>query len=270
MKKSIATVTLGGSLTQRLEAAARAGFLQVELFDADLVQDPHKANVIGRVVRDLGMSIASYFPLRDSEGQPASRRGRAFSEAGKHFDIAAELGAGMVMACSSTSPDGLNDDALIVSDLHELGDMAAQRGLRLAYEAIAWGTHVFDYRHAWEIIDKTGNANVGVVLDTFHICAHRFDMTPIARIPAERIFLVQISDAPFLNLDYMNWSRRHRRLPGQGEFPLRDFMAHLHTTGYDGTISLECFDPELQRADADAVAQSGMKSIKQLAKLGQT
>ena len=73
---------------------------------------------------------------------------------------------------------------------------------------------------------------VGLVLDTFHIFARGTDLSAIRAIPRDRIFLVQAADAPRLDMDYLSWSRHFRNFPGQGDFPLDDFMDALAATGF--------------------------------------
>ena len=47
---------------------------------------------------------------------------------------------------------------------------------------------------------------------------------PSRSIPADKIFLVQLADAPKLDLDVLSWSRHFRCFPGQGDLPVADFM----------------------------------------------
>ena len=91
------------------------------------------------------------------------------------------------------------------------------------------------------MVRRAGHASVGLVLDSFHIFARKTELKSVASIPRDRIFLVQLADAPVLEMDYLSWSRHFRNFPGQGEFPMLDFMEALHQTGYDGLLSLEHF-----------------------------
>lgn len=268
MKATIATVTLGGPLMDKIHAAAEAGFECIELFDADLSDFDGGPAEAGRAVRDLGLTLLDYFPLRDFEGMPASRRTEVMERAERYLDRTAEMGAGMVMVCSNTDPGSSPDADRIATDLHDLGDLAAGRGLNIAYEALAWGRHVHDYRIAWNCVAAADHPRVGIVLDTFHIFSRGIDTSAIIDIPPERIFLVQVSDAPILDLDHMTWSRHHRNLPGRGAFPLGDFMAVLRSTGYDGIVSLECFCDELRTAPAGTVAMAGKRALDALLSVG--
>ena len=264
MIPSIATTTLGGSLAQKIEAASRAGFEGLELFEAEVHEgeigpDDIRARFEGQSVR-----LVDWFPLRDYEGMPDDMRDEARRRAVASLDFAAAIGAPMVMTCSNTDADALCDDDAIVADLRALGDMAAERGLRVAYEALAWGRHVHDYRRSWELVRMADHPALGLVLDSFHVCARDHPIEPIAQIPGERIFLVQLSDAPILDLPYMRWSRGHRVLPGDGDFDLGAFMAAVRATGYDGVVSLECFSKSLREQDPAHVAEEGMADLTRL------
>ena len=78
------------------------------------------------------------------------------------------------------------------------------------------GRHIHDYRDAWEVVRRAGHPAVGLVLDCF-TCSCGTDLSAIRAIPKDRIFLVQMADAPKLDMDYLSWSRHYRCFPGQGE-----------------------------------------------------
>jgi 4-hydroxyphenylpyruvate dioxygenase len=99
------------------------------------------------------------------------------------------------------------------------------------------------------------------VLDTFHILARKTDLGAIRAIPRDRIFLVQMADAPLLQMDYLSWSRHFRNFPGQGDLPILDFMEALAATGYDGALSLEIFNDQFRAGSARSVAIDGHRSL---------
>ncbi|NKX50415.1 hypothetical protein HER39_07510, partial [Arthrobacter deserti] len=43
----------------------------------------------------------------------------------------------------------IDDDEAAAAQLRVLGDLAARYGIRIAYEALAWGRFVNDFEHAW-------------------------------------------------------------------------------------------------------------------------
>jgi 4-hydroxyphenylpyruvate dioxygenase len=262
MKTSIATVSLSGTLGEKLEAIAAAKFDAVEIFENDLVTYSGPPSDVRKACSELGLDIITLQPFRDFEGMPAAQRERAFARAERKFDVMQELGTDLLMICSNVSPDSLGGIDRAAADLRELGERAGRRGLRIAFEALAWGRHINDYRDAWEAVRRADHPSVGLVLDSFHILARGTDLSTIRSIPGDRIFLVQLADAPMLQMDYLSWSRHFRNFPGQGELPVLDFMRALQATRYDGALSLEIFNDQFRSGSTRSVAIDGQRSLR--------
>src|SRR3954462_13724587 len=261
MRRSTATVCLSGTLEEKLAAAAGAGFDGIELFEADLLGSP-LAPAEARARADaLGLAIDLYQPFRDFEAVPRAQLERNLRRAERKLDVMAALGADTMLVCSSVSPDAIDDDALAAAQLRALAERAAARGMRIAYEALAWGTHVSEYDHAWRIVDAADHPALGVCLDSFHVLSRGTDLDGIAAIPAEKLFFLQLADAPHLVMDVLQWSRHYRCFPGQGGFALRDFTARVLATGYDGPLSLEVFNDVFRQADPARMAVDAMRSL---------
>jgi 4-hydroxyphenylpyruvate dioxygenase len=261
VKLSIATVSLSGSLEEKLEAIAGAGFEGLEIFENDLLSFGGTPADVRQRCADLGLDIVTFQPFRDFEGMPGDKRERAFARAERKFDLMAELGCDLLMVCSNVSPDSLGGIDRAAADFRELGERAAKRGMRVAFEALAWGRHISDYRDAWEVVRRVDHPAVGLVLDSFHTFAKKTDLGAIRAIPGNRIFLVQMADAPVLDMDVLSWSRHFRNFPGQGGFPLVDFMAALQATKFDGPLSLEIFNDQFRAGSARRVAVDGRRSL---------
>ncbi|MEV6342721.1 sugar phosphate isomerase/epimerase family protein [Actinoplanes sp. NPDC051851] len=253
MRRSIATVSLDGPLEGRLTAAARAGFDAVEIFEPDLLDGPLSPSGVRRLAASLGLGLDLYQPFRDAETTDPDRWRATLRRAGRTFATMAELGADLLLVCSSVAQDAPADDALTAAQLAELADHAAAHGMRIAYEALAWGRRVNDYRHGWRIVDRAAHPALGVCLDSFHVLSRDDDPAAIRDIPGHRLFFVQLADAPRLTLDLLQWSRHHRRLPGRGDFDLTTFLGHVLATGYPGPLSLEIFNDITGRTATEAL-----------------
>src|SRR3546814_9485418 len=99
-----------------------------------------------------------------------------------------------------------------------------------------------DHRDAWEIVRRAEHPSIGLILDSFHTLARRIDVESIRAIPGDRIFIVQLADAPRIDMDLLYWSRHFRNMPGEGDLPVTDFMRAVAATGYNGPLSLEIFN----------------------------
>jgi 4-hydroxyphenylpyruvate dioxygenase len=261
MIRSIATVSIGGTLDEKLRAIAAAGFDAVEIFENDFTCYDGSARDVARMCSDLGLKICALQPFRDFEGMPGSLRTQAFRRIEKKFDLMQELGTDLLLVCSNVSPASLGGIDRAADDFSELGERAGARNLRVGFEALAWGRHVNDYRDAWEIVRRADHKSIGVILDSFHTLAPSFPVAAIQAIPGDRIFLVQLADAPQLDLDVLSWSRHFRCFPGQGNLAIRDFMHAVNATGYTGPVSLEIFNDQFRAQSTKDFAIDGMRSL---------
>jgi 4-hydroxyphenylpyruvate dioxygenase len=260
MKRSIATVCLSGSLEEKLDAAAAAGFDGVELFENDLIASPLTPRDVRERLVELGLTLDLYQPFRDFEGVAAPD----FARAEAKLALMQELGAELLLVCSSVSPAARDDDALAARQLRELAERADARGMRIAYEALAWGRHVNDYEHAWRIVERADHPALGVCLDSFHILSRGTPLDAIAGIPAGKLLYLQLADAPHLVMDVLQWSRHYRCFPGQGGFDLAAFTARVLDAGYAGPLSLEVFNDVFRQADPGRMAIDAMRSLRLL------
>mgnify|MGYP001325961703 CR=1 FL=1 len=257
MRKCIATVSVSGTLPEKLAAIAAAGFDGVELFENDLLACMLSPEEVRLRAADLGLSIDLYQPFRDFEAMPSVDLRRAEHK----FRVMERLGARTLLVCSNVSPEAIDDDELAAAHLRLLAERAADYGIRIAYEALAWGRHVNDYLHAWRIVRMADHPNLGVCLDSFHIFSRGGDPIGIEAIPGEKIFFLQLADAPLLAMDVLQWSRHYRVFPGQGAFDVAGLVRHVLATGYTGPLSLEVFNDHFRQADADRTARDGMRSL---------
>ncbi len=264
MKTSIATVSVSGTLPEKIRAIAEAGFDGLELFEQDFLVSGETPAAVRRMIADHGLALTLFQPFRDFETLPEPYRQAAFDRAERKFDLMGELGADMVLVCSSVSPHALGGIDRAAADFRELGERAARRGLRVGYEALCWGRHVNDHRDAWEIVRRADHSAIGLVLDSFHSLAKGIASETIRSIPGEKIFIVQLADAPLIHMDLLHWSRHLRNMPGEGDLPVRDFVRSVCTTGYDGYLSLEIFNDQFRGGSAKIVARDGHRSLVHL------
>ncbi|MFE9859103.1 TIM barrel protein [Streptomyces sp. NPDC005780] len=264
MRTSIATVSVSGTLTEKLNAVARAGFDGVEIFENDLLGSPLAPEQVRERAADLGLELFLYQPMRDAEGLSADAFARSMRRAEHKFRVMRRLGIDTVLVCSNVSVHARDDDALAAAQLRELAELADEYGIRVAYEALAWGRHVNTYDHAWRIVQAADHPALGICLDSFHILARGSDPAGFAAIPGEKIFFVQLADAPLMGMDVLQWSRHYRLFPGQGDFDLAEFVRSVVRSGYDGPLSLEVFNDVFRQADSGSTAIDARRSLTAL------
>jgi len=261
VRRSIATVSLSGTLRQKLEAVAAARFDAIELFESDFINFNGDAKELRAITADLGLGIDLYQPFRDFEGMPDELFARSLERAERKFDLMQQLGVPLLLVCSNTSPLSLADAERSAAQLHELAERAARRNLRIGYEALAWGRWVNRYAQAWRIVERADHPHLGLILDSFHTLSLRDDPAGIRNIPGNRIFFVQLADAPLMAMDVLQWARHHRNFPGQGQFDLEHFFEQVLLSGYAGNLSLEIFNDVFRATPNRRTAVDAMRSL---------
>ena len=257
---SIATVSVPGTLPEKLTAIAAAGFDGVEIFEDDLLKSPVKPAAIRNLADSLGLRIFLLQPFRDFEGVPAEKRVEKLASARRQFDLMSELGCDHLLVCSNTDPESSPEREVQIADLAVLAEMAELYDIRIGYEALAWGKHVNRYRQAWDRVREVNSPALGIVLDSFHILAVGDNLDRLDEVPLEKISFLQLADVPFKDMNVQQWSRSYRCYPGQGDLPLVDFVSTLNRKGFTGPWSLEIFnDKTLPLAD-------GLRSLTELEK----
>ncbi|MFM9900010.1 MAG: bifunctional sugar phosphate isomerase/epimerase/4-hydroxyphenylpyruvate dioxygenase family protein [Polaromonas sp.] len=261
MRRSIATVSLSGMLREKLQAAAAAGFDGVEIFENDLLQFAGTPQDVRRMAEDLGLRIDMFQPFRDFDASTPAQLARNLDRAERKFDVMAALGTPLLLVCSNVQPDALGDVEQLAAQFHQLAERAGQRGMRIAYEALAWGTQVKRWSQAWAVVERVNHPHLGLALDSFHTLALRDSPDGIAQLPGDKLFFVQLADAPWVTTDVLTHSRHYRCFPGQGELEVARFTAAALDAGYTGPLSLEVFNDEFRAAPAPANAVDAMRSL---------
>ncbi|MCV7282233.1 sugar phosphate isomerase/epimerase and 4-hydroxyphenylpyruvate domain-containing protein [Mycolicibacterium flavescens] len=263
--KTIATVCLSGTLDDKLVAAAHAGFDGVELFEPDLIASTSSANQVREQCEDLGLEIVLYQPFRDLDSTDPEQFRRNLKRLDRKFDVMAELGAGLILVCSNASADAVTDLDELATQLRAAGDLAQRRGMRIAYEALAWGSTVNLWQQSWDAVSRADHPAVGLCLDSFHILSRSSALANLDEVPGDKIFFVQLADAPHKDMDVLQWSRHYRLFPGEGAFDLTAFTKAVLKAGYRGPLSLEVFNDVFRQASPVRTAIDAVRSLEALA-----
>jgi 4-hydroxyphenylpyruvate dioxygenase len=189
-RRAIATVCLSGTLEDKIAAAAAVGFDGIEVFEPDLVAAPWSPAELAARCADLGLSIDLYQPFRDLDSTDPDRFAHNLRRAERKFDVMAALGVDTVLVCSSVAPDTVEDADRLAEQLATAAARAGERGLRIAYEALAWGRHVSRWEQSWDAVRRADSPALGLCLDSFHVLSRGGDPAGFADVPGEKLFFL--------------------------------------------------------------------------------
>ncbi|WP_326538291.1 sugar phosphate isomerase/epimerase family protein [Pseudorhodoferax sp.] len=261
-RAAFTTVTTGGSFEEKVRAMAAAGFTATEIWARDLFEDLEGPEVALRVLRDHGVAVCALQAIRNFEGCTAADRALKLDIARRVMDLANLAGTAVVTLAANVQASADGGTQHLVDDLGTLAAEARQRGLRIAYEAIAWAPHVHTIERALALIEAVGDPALGLQLDVFHPFVRGDTHIALERIPAASIVLVEVADLPAAHLPPRELSRDFRLFPGEGIAPLGRLAADLHASGYAGDIVVEVFNTAYRLQPPAAMAARAWRSAQ--------
>jgi 2-keto-myo-inositol isomerase len=262
------TITLAGPIEAKLAAVRAAGFTQIMLSARDLVGHPEGESAAIDAVKSSGLSVTGLQVLRDFEGLSGHLHAYKVDVAKSILELAHDVGAPLILACSSTSAHADGDFAAQVADLRKLAMLAVPLGIRVAYEALSWGRQVDDVAGAWGLVNAAKFANLGLGLDSFHMLARETPLEVLDAIDPAKIFLVQLSDfmwsAPSTPQERLETAPHARVFPGEGAHSdaLGDLIRGIDNLGYAGAYSFEVFNDDYVQMPLALVAGRARRSVQ--------
>jgi sugar phosphate isomerase/epimerase len=265
------TITLAGPLEAKLQAVKAAGFSQIMLSARDIVGHPQGVAAAVAAVRASGLRVTGFQVLRDFEGLSGHLHDYKIDIAKQMILMARQLGAKVLLACSSTSQHASADPSLIAADLRKLALLALPHGIKVAFEALSWGRHINEVHQAWEVVERADCANLGLGIDSYHIFATNTPLERLDAVDPAKVYLVQLADFMWQETrtpqERMDTARHFRVFPGEGVHSqaLAALVRHLDALGYRGDYSFEVFNDDYQQLPLPYVAERAKASAFWLA-----
>jgi sugar phosphate isomerase/epimerase len=233
----------------RCAHAARVGFKGIGLWHADLehVLETRTLPEIKQVLDDNGLDYLELEFLMDWFLDPSDER-RVAADSNKEllFDAAAELGAHHIKV--GNIPGTPCELSQLTERYGELCAEAADRhDSRIVYEFMPFDANVRDLDTALSVVEGASAPNGGLAIDTWHMAKLGIEPEDLKRVPARQLGWVELSDGHYENMeDLIDETVNHRRLPGEGEFPVRSYVAVCREAGYEGPWGVEVLSEDLR------------------------
>ncbi len=243
-------------LQDRCEQAARVGFSGIGLWHADLehILETRTLAEVRRLLDDYGLRYLELEFLGDWFLDPADERRRVADRTRRLlFEAAAELPAhhikaGNIMGTRCELPRIVEGFAELCSDAARYTDAT------IVYEVMPYDVNVNDLDTALAVVQGADAPNGGLALDTWHLGKMRLQPEDLRRIPPRYLCWVELSDGPYEYAeDRLDEVVNRRRLPGEGEFPIPEYVAVCRELGYEGPWGVEVLSEELRRLPIEQI-----------------
>ncbi|HKP18647.1 MAG TPA: sugar phosphate isomerase/epimerase [Gaiellaceae bacterium] len=133
-------------------------------------------------------------------------------------------------------------------------DAAKYHDAKVVFEFMPFDPNVHDLETAVALVEGANAPNGGLAIDTWHLSKLGIQPDEVRRIPGRHIGWVELSDGRWENMpDPVDEVVNHRELPGEGEFPIREYVAALRDAGYQGPWGVEVLSEKLRQRPIEEI-----------------
>jgi sugar phosphate isomerase/epimerase len=263
---------LHAPLEDKVAAAAAGDFRGISLWPSDY----HGARDSGMSDRDIrtllddhGLEIADLDTLvtwlpGSSPSPNLAAKDRLNFAAGmdEFFEIAEALGARSINLAQGTGPPLVFEE--IVEAFISVCDRAAEHDLLALLEFMPF-SDVANLETARAVIDAAKRPNAGIMFDSWHHFRSHGDEMQIRAAACSTIRGIQIGDAPRTpEPDLVRAAMTERRVPGEGDIPLRSWIRAIRDCGCVAPLGVEIFNGELAGRPPAQVGRTLGSAIRRL------
>ena len=274
MFKNLCPPAIGihAGMRENLRLAKSVGFegVDLDIDEASRLTKEHSIDYVRDFWGKSDLKMGGWeFPLE-------WRRGEAeFRESLKRFPTLAKLAADL--GCHRTTTQVFNWSNAPFNenwDFHIrrlrpaaqiLKDYDHSLGLEFIGPAASRRMHRFSFAYDMNVVldlaATIGAGNVGLLFDSWHWYTCRSTLDDVRRLTKNEVIYVQVNDAP-VGIAIDDQLDDERRLPGAtGMIPVAELLAIFNRMGYDGPVTPEPCNDEVETMPPSAAAKVSLQSL---------
>jgi sugar phosphate isomerase/epimerase len=263
------TSTLRGQklpLKEEIQLAAKAGYHALEPWISEIDQYQKAGGSLkdlAKELKDLGLTVESSIGFAEWVVDDEARRAKGLETAKRDMDLVAQIGGKRMAAPPAGATDRADLDLRRVAEryrtLCELGDT-----LGVVPEVEVWGSSKVLSRlgDAAFVAIECGHPRACILADVFHLHKGGSSFGSVRLLSGSAMHVMHMNDYPS-DPPREKVTDAHRVYPGDGVAPLQPLFRDLAAIGYRGFLSLELFNREYWKQDAETVARTGIEKMRQ-------
>ena len=250
-------------LLEKIRVAGEAGYHGIELWAVELYEHVGRGGEISDVEKalaDHGLVVPCFIAVRNWGETSGWEYKLAMDEARRRFELAARVGAPLMVCTPPMERPGTEGLARGYRDLLQIG---RETGVRAVLEYISFFASLNHVADTVAVLDECGDPDACLILDAFHNWNQRTTFDDLRALAPERIAHYHLDDAA-PGIPSGSQKDPDRVMIGDGVIDLRTEMAILREKGYDRWLSLELFNAEWWAKDPMETARVGLDRMREL------
>jgi sugar phosphate isomerase/epimerase len=244
-------------LRDRCAHAARVGFSGIGIWHADLEHLLAGGTTLAEIrslLEEYGLRHLELEFLGDWFLDPEDERRRAADATRRLVFGAAEVLPVHHIKVGNLAGTEAELPRLIDAFGELCADAATHTDATIAYEFMPYDAVVNTLDTALAVVEGADAPNSGLAFDTWHL--GKLDVAPhdLRRVPPRFVSWVELSDGPYgIAEEWLDEVINRRKLPGEGDFPIRDYVREFRGLGYTGPWGVEVLSEELRSLPIDEI-----------------
>jgi 2-keto-myo-inositol isomerase len=252
-------------LAAEIELVAKAGYDGIEPWMREIEQyqkDGGNLRDLRKKLDDLGLTVESAIGFARWISDDDNERTQGLEQAKRDMDLLRQLGGKRIAAppTGATNKPGL-DLARAAERYRALLELGAEMGVVPQLELWGFSPNLSRLGEVAYVATEAGHPDACLLLDVYHIYKGGSDFAGLRMINGHAMHVLHINDYPAAP-PRESINDRDRVYPGDGVAPLPRILRTLHDSGFRGMLSLELFNPEYWKQDAELVVKTGLEKIK--------
>ena len=264
----INTSTIRGQkigLVDEIELAAKVGYDGIEPWIREIQEYKDSGGSLkdlGKRIADHGMTVDSAIGFANWIVDNPAKRAKALEQAKHEMDLVAQIGGDRIAAPPAGATDQPDMDLFAAAKRYaELIKVGRQTGVIPQVEVWGFSKCLSRLGECVFVAVESGCKEACVLPDVYHIYKGGSDFEGLGLLSGDTIQCFHMNDYPDTP-PREKIGDADRVYPGEGVAPITRILKSILANGFSGALSLELFNREYWKQDAEKVLKTGLEKMK--------
>ncbi len=268
VKYCLNTSTIRGQkvgLEREVEIAGKAGYNAIEPWMgtiSDFVKEGGSLKDLGKKARDLGLVVESAIGFARWIVDNDEERAKGLEEAKRDMDWLQQLGGKRIAAPPVGAHDKGPVDLLKAAGRYrELCEVGRQFGIVPECEVWGFSKCLSRLGETAFVAIESAHPDACILPDIYHLYKGGSDFSGLKLLSSSAVQVFHMNDYP-ADFSRASIADKDRVYPGDGVAPMNEILKSVIRPERPIVLSLELFNPEYWKQDAQQVASTGLEKMK--------
>jgi sugar phosphate isomerase/epimerase len=252
-------------LDRQTEVVIEAGYDAIEPWLGDIQayhQSGKSLSDLAKRLADKNVTVESAIGFAQWIVDDDTQRAKGLEQARRDMDLVKQLGGTRIAAPPAGATDRADLNLLKAAEryrkLCEIGD-----SIGVVPQVEVWGFSKCLSRlgETTLVAQESGHPKACILPDIYHLYKGGSEFGGLRFLHGSVVHVFHVNDYP-ADPPRATINDSHRVYPGDGVAPVASILRTLHDNGFRGVLSLELFNPQYWKRDAQEVAKTGLEKMR--------